>query len=62
MEADDVRLGKAQITLGEPLDELSVSDLEERIVECEGEIARVRAELDRKRSGLSAAEAVFGKG
>ena len=54
---------------GQTLDELTREDLElygadelrERIEALEGEIARVRAQLERKEKGRSAADALFSK-
>lgn len=45
--------------LGQPLDTLSVGDLETYIDDLEAEIARVRETLDGRQSHLSAAEALF---
>lgn len=45
--------------LREDLEVYSVNDLEERIAELEREIARVRAQLDKKRAGRSQADAMF---
>ena len=45
----------------EDLELLAVADLEERIEALEAEIARTRAQLDRKRAGRAAADALFGK-
>ncbi|MGH6956343.1 MAG: DUF1192 domain-containing protein [Caulobacteraceae bacterium] len=45
----------------EDLELLAVSDLEERIEALEAEIARTRAQIERKRSGRAAADALFGK-
>jgi uncharacterized small protein (DUF1192 family) len=45
----------------EDLELLGVSELEERIEDLEAEIARIRAQLDRKRAGRAAADALFGK-
>ena len=45
--------GQALIDIArEDLDLYAVEDLEERIALLEGEIARTRAQLDRKRSGV----------
>jgi uncharacterized small protein (DUF1192 family) len=44
----------------EDLELYSVSDLEERIAVLQAEIERSRAQIDRKRSGRAAAEALFG--
>ena len=45
----------------EDLELLAVVDLEERIEALEGEIARTRAQLERKRAGRAAADAFFAK-
>ena len=45
--------------LREDLEIYAVADLEERITELEREIARVRAQLEKKRAGRSAADAMF---
>jgi uncharacterized small protein (DUF1192 family) len=58
----------ARVTRGQRLAEVtredlelySVSDLEERIAVLQAEIDRARAQIDRKRSGRAAAEALFG--
>jgi uncharacterized small protein (DUF1192 family) len=43
----------------EDLELLAVADLEERIEALEGEIARTRAQIERKRAGRAAADAFF---
>ncbi|HEX6866715.1 MAG TPA: DUF1192 domain-containing protein [Caulobacteraceae bacterium] len=61
-EAAEPRTARGQAlkeALREDLEVYSVADLEERIVELEREIARVRAQLDKKRAGRSAADAMF---
>jgi uncharacterized small protein (DUF1192 family) len=45
----------------EDLELFAVADLEERIEALEAEVSRTRAQLDRKRSGRAAADALFGK-
>jgi uncharacterized small protein (DUF1192 family) len=45
----------------EDLELFGVGELEERIKGLEGEIARVRAQIERKRAGRAAADAFFGK-
>ena len=45
----------------EDLELLAVSDLEERIEALQAEIARTRAQLDRKQAGRAAADALFGR-
>jgi len=48
--------------LREDLEVYAVTDLEERITELEREIARTRTQLDKKRQGRSAADALFNLG
>lgn len=45
--------------LREDLEIYAVADLEERIADLEAEIVRTRAQLDKKRDGRSAADAMF---
>ena len=45
--------------LREDLEVYAVADLEERIAELEREIARTRAQLEKKLAGRSAADAMF---
>jgi uncharacterized small protein (DUF1192 family) len=49
----------APITVGEPLTNFSVAELEARIAALTQEIERVRQELDAKRAHEAAAAAVF---
>lgn len=49
------------IILGEDLYELSVGELEERILALQEEIERTKAAKQQKAGGLAAAEALFGK-
>jgi uncharacterized small protein (DUF1192 family) len=51
----------AGIVIGEDLSLLSVDELEERVVACEQEIERIKADLVAKKSGLAAAQAIFQK-
>jgi uncharacterized small protein (DUF1192 family) len=44
----------------EDLELYAVAELEERIAVLETEIERVRAQIDRKRAGRAAADALFG--
>lgn len=46
-------------TVGEPLDKLSKEELEGRLKSLEGEIARLKAELDRKKNHEAAAAELF---
>ena len=45
--------------LREDLDLFAIQDLNERIELLEAEIARVRAQIDRKQAGRAAADALF---
>lgn len=61
-EPADVRVGRGQRlyeACREDLELYGVSELEERIETLESEIARVKAQLDKKRSGRAAADAFF---
>lgn len=60
MDWDDARpKPKAEIVVGAKLDDLSVADLEERIVALRDEIARVEREIAGKRARAAAADALF---
>jgi uncharacterized small protein (DUF1192 family) len=61
-EPAEVRIGRGQRLLEavrEDLDLFGVAELEERIEVLQSEIARVNAQIDRKRAGRSAADALF---
>lgn len=61
-EPADVRVGRGQRLLEavrEDLELYGMSELEERIETLESEIARVKAQIDKKRSGRAAADAFF---
>ena len=61
-EPADVRVGRGQRlseALKEDLDLYAVSELEERIELLQAEIARVQAQIERKRAGRAAADALF---
>lgn len=63
-EPADVRMGRGQRlaeAMREDLELYSVEELEARIAVLEGEVARARAQIDKKRSGRAAAEALFGR-
>jgi uncharacterized small protein (DUF1192 family) len=63
-EAEQVRRprGWAVVELTrEDLELLAMVDLEDRVVALEAEIARTRAQMDKKRAGRAAADALFGK-
>ncbi|HUJ37564.1 MAG TPA: DUF1192 domain-containing protein [Hyphomicrobium sp.] len=60
MDWDEVRpKPKPGAAIGENLETLSVAELEARILELEREIARVKAELEKKRRHEDAASALF---
>ncbi|HEX5600097.1 MAG TPA: DUF1192 domain-containing protein [Hyphomicrobiaceae bacterium] len=60
MDWDEVRpKAHSIITVGEPLHELSVSDLEERLAALREEIRRVEKEIEAKRAHEKAASALF---
>ncbi len=59
--ADEERPKPSGIMIGEDLSLLSVDELEERIGLCEQEIERIKSELESKKSGLAAAQAIFRK-
>ena len=58
---DDAKPVKAPVThrVGEPLDTLSVDDLDERIAMLKSEIGRLEAATASKRASRDAADAVF---
>ncbi|HVI32125.1 DUF1192 domain-containing protein [Phenylobacterium sp.] len=61
-EPAEVRISRGQRLLEavrEDLDLFGVAELEERIEVLQSEIARVRAQIDRKRAGRAAADALF---
>lgn len=60
MDWDDmVPKPKPQMTVGEPLATLSIGELDQRIKALEEEIARVRAEIEKKQAHEAAAAALF---
>jgi uncharacterized small protein (DUF1192 family) len=61
-EPTDVRVGRGQRlteALREDLELYGVAELEERIEMLQSEIARVQAQVERKRAGRAAADALF---
>lgn len=61
-EPVDVRVGRGQRLLEairEDLELYGVAELEERIAVLQGEIVRAQAQIDKKRSGRAAADALF---
>ena len=62
-EPAEVRIGRGQRLLEavrEDLELYGVSELEERLEVLEAEAVRVRAQIDKKKSGRAAADALFG--
>ena len=60
MDWDEVRAPAARsVTLGEPLGTASIAELEVRVAALEGEIARVRTEIEAKRRQAADAGAFF---
>ncbi|HEY0438270.1 MAG TPA: DUF1192 domain-containing protein [Phenylobacterium sp.] len=62
-EPAEVRVGRGQRLLEavrEDLELFGVAELEERIDVLNSEIARVRAQIERKLAGRAAADALFG--
>ena len=61
MADEDAKPIKVPVThrLGEPLDTLSVDDLDERIALLKAEIVRLEAAMASKRASRDAADAVF---
>jgi uncharacterized small protein (DUF1192 family) len=61
-EPADIRIGRGQRlneALREDLELYGLAELEERIELLRAEIARVQAQMDRKRAGRAAADALF---
>jgi len=61
-EPADVRIGRGQRlmeAIREDLELYGAAELEERLEVLQAEIARVKAQLDRKRAGRAAADALF---
>jgi uncharacterized small protein (DUF1192 family) len=59
----EVRIGRGQRlaeAVREDLELYGVAELEERIAVLQAEIDRVRSQIDRKRAGRAAADALFG--
>jgi uncharacterized small protein (DUF1192 family) len=61
-EPAEVRVGRGQRLLEavrEDMDLFGVAELEERIEVLQSEIARVKAQIERKKAGRAAADAIF---
>jgi uncharacterized small protein (DUF1192 family) len=64
-EPAEVRVGRGQRlveAVREDLELFGLAELEERIDVLQSEIARVQAQIDRKRQGRAAADALFSSG
>lgn len=59
MDLENEPRPKPTIVIGENLDEISVAELEQRIISLESEIVRIRAEIAKKHAGKAAANAFF---
>jgi len=59
MDLEDSPRPKPIVTVGEPLDTISVAELQERIKVLQNEILRLEAEIDRKQASKAAADAFF---
>jgi len=63
-EPAEIRRGRGQALIDlarEDLELYGVAELQERIEALEAEIARARAQMERKRAGRAAADALFSK-
>jgi uncharacterized small protein (DUF1192 family) len=59
MDLENEPRPKPNIVIGENLDSISRAELEQRIIDLESEIARIRAEIVKKQAGIAAADAFF---
>ena len=59
MDLDDLPKPAPKLIVGEPLHTISVAELEQRILAFEGEIARLKAEIAKKKASKAAADAFF---
>lgn len=59
MSFEDLPKKPAGVMLGEALDLLSVSELEQRVAALEAEIVRVKAAISAKQASKNAADAFF---
>jgi uncharacterized small protein (DUF1192 family) len=58
MDIDEPR-SKNTMVIGENLDAISITELEQRIVSLDSEIQRIRAEIAKKQSSKAAAASFF---
>ena len=59
MDLDDAPQKPTNMVIGENLDSISVTELEQRIQALESEISRLRAEIAKKQASRNAADAFF---
>ncbi len=59
MDLENEPRPKPIIVIGENLDEISIAELEQRIITLDSETARIRAEIAKKQAGKAAANAFF---
>ena len=59
MDPKDLPRPKPLLTVGEPLDTVSIAELAERVAAMQAEIIRIEAEISRKQASKSAADAFF---
>ena len=59
MSFEDLPTRKPGIVIGEHLDLLSVSELEQRVEDLDSEISRIKAAIAAKRASKNAADAFF---
>ena len=59
MDPEDLPRTKANMVIGENLDAISITELEQRIVSLDSEILRIRAEIAKKQASKAAAASFF---
>jgi uncharacterized small protein (DUF1192 family) len=59
MDLENEPRPKPKMVIGENLDEISIAELEQRIIALDSETARLRAEIAKKQAGKAAAAAFF---
>ena len=59
MDEEIIKPKKPGPAVGEDLSELSVEELQQRVIEFEGEIVRLKSEIDGKNSSKVAADSFF---
>ncbi len=59
MDLDDAPKKKSNMVIGESLDDISVAELEQRIIVLDSEINRIRVEIVKKQDSKAAAANMF---